>query len=229
MSVIGIIGGMGPESTAYTYIKMIEYCQKRYNAKFDRDFPPIIIYSLPIEDIVENTENEDKILNTLCFGVNKIKTAGATFGFVACNSMQKFIPKLRQSMQMLSIIEEVNVKMQETKIKKVGILGTKTTMDSQLYQKAFEKNGIETVEPREQEKITYAIMEILAGKKSWPEEILLGVVDELKKENIEGIILACTDLPIVLNQENCGIKIFDSAKIIAEASIDKYYTEKTVK
>ncbi len=225
MKAIGIIGGMGPESTAYTYMKMIKYCQKKYKAKFDSDFPPIIIYSLPIEDVVEKRSNEAKIIKRLEFGIEKIKIAGARFGFINCNSMQKFIPKLGKNMEMISIAKEVVAKIKKEKIKKVGILATKKTIEDEVYLKECKRYNIEVIKPKRQEKITLAITKILEGKKALPKKILLRVIKDLRKEKIEGIILACTDLPIVLKEKDCKIKMFDSAKIIAEASIDRYYAE----
>ena len=91
---VGILGGMGPEATASLYLEIVKIFQKKFNAKYDKDFPPFFIYSSPIPDVVENQFNEEILIKLLQEGAKKIESAGANFMVVACNTVQKYLPKI---------------------------------------------------------------------------------------------------------------------------------------
>lgn len=222
--MIGVLGGMGPESTAYTYMRMIRYCQEKYDAMRDSDYPPIFIYSMPTPDVVEKEWSERDLLPLLRQGILKLNSSGADFCIIPCNSVQKFVPKLRKSATILSIVEETLKEAKKNRIGKWGILATGTTIKSQVYQDAFGKAGIDVAIPSdaEQTKVNKAIMAILSGKNfGKARKMLLEVLGSLKRRGTGGAILACTDLPIVL-QDVEGMKLLDTADIIAKAAVDYY-------
>jgi aspartate racemase len=223
--MIGILGGMGPESTAYTYLRMIKYCQERYNAKLDSDFPPILIYSMPIPDVIEKGKIDDiKLYPLLKSGIKRLTSAGADFCIIPCNSVQGFVPELRQEATIISLVEETVKEAKDSQVNCWGILGTEVTLDKGYYQKAFNESGLEVIESdMMQKEVTIVIREILAGKElDDARDRLLGVIENLRNRGAEGIILACTDLPIVL-QEVDGMKLLDNADLIAKAAIDYYF------
>lgn len=224
---IGILGGMGPESTADIYLRMIRYCQEKYNARLDEEFPPIIIYNMPISDVVEK-EYDKNTLKELEVGIKKLVNAGSDFLFIACNTMQKFVPELRKKtpVEILSIVEESLEYAKEKGYKKLGLMATKNTVNSNVYQKIFKKNKLEIVAPEENEQacITKVILEIMSGKKS--NKMLNGLIEitqELRKKGADAIILGCTDLPLILNEENTGIGFLNTSQIIAESAIKKSF------
>ncbi|MDD5022682.1 MAG: amino acid racemase [Candidatus ainarchaeum sp.] len=221
MKTIGVLGGMGPESTVYVYKKMIEFCQKEYGAKYDSDFPQIVIYNLPVPDVVENKGNEEYIIERLKFGMEKLEAAGADFSFIACNSMEKFVPELRKRWSLLSIVEETAKEIDSKGIRKVGLLATDTTIRSNVYQQAMK--GISLILPKNQEEITAAIMEILEGKKEEPNKKILKSIEEFNRLGIDAIILGCTDLPVAIKQDESTVILIDSAEIIAKAAIKKCF------
>ena len=226
MKSIGILGGMGPEATAYIYMQMIRYCQEKYGAKLDQDFPPIVILSLPVPDVVELQNNEQEVLAALVTGMDNLKKAGASFAFIACNSMEKFIPALRERIELLSIVEETVLEVKSQGFKKIGLLATETTLASGRYQTVFESSAIKLLISKKQDVVTTAIREILEGKTQEPKQKLLAVIKELENSGADSIILACTDLPVVLNQKDVSIKLLDTAAIIGKAAIKKYYQRK---
>ena len=77
--MIGVLGGMGPESTAYTYVRMIRYCQEKYGAVRDSDYPPILIYNMPILDVVGQEGSEKELLPLLAQGILKLKEKDRIF------------------------------------------------------------------------------------------------------------------------------------------------------
>ncbi|MBD3209761.1 amino acid racemase [Candidatus Micrarchaeota archaeon] len=223
--MIGMLGGMGPESTAYTYMRMIRCCQQEYGAKLDSDFPPILVYSVPVPDVVNKGSNDAEVFEELRKGVKKLSDAGAGFSFIACNTMQGFIPELRKTAPMLSIVEETVKAAGETGISSWGILATETTIGKGFYQKAFSETGLSVIKPdaESQAKVTSAIRDILAGGRNSPaKEKLLQAVEILRKNGAEGIILACTDLPIVISGKDTGMKTIDTADVIARAAVERY-------
>src|SRR3989344_7697176 len=121
---IGILGGMGAEATVDLYMGIWKYYQDNFGAKYDSDFPPVIIYSVPIPDVVENLENEAKTLQMLQDTAQTLEKAGCDFILIACNSVQFLLSEIRKSVKTPVIgIAQVNAKILKDKgIYKVGIL-----------------------------------------------------------------------------------------------------------
>lgn len=217
---IGILGGMGPEGTVDMYEKIFKYFQDTYNAKYDRDFPPIVIYSVPIPDVVESLENEKQTLEMLSNAAKKLASCGCDFIVIACNTVQFLLDKIRLSVNIPIIgIAEVNVqKIKDNGLKKVGILATETTINKGVYSKEFQKIGIKLVVPsnEDQNTVTEVIMSQLSGKKSGSlTRTLVRVINNLKKAGAEAVLIACTDLPLLIKQKNCQLPLIDCTEIYA--------------
>lgn len=231
--IIGILGGMGPESTAIFYQTLIKQCQKQYGAKYDEDYPEIFIYNLPIPNIVEGLKEPEKTFSMLIKGAQKIDSIGVDVMVMPCNTAHYFYPKMAKSISMpfICIFLATAKKIKSEGFKKVGFLATETTIKYRSYDRDFEKNGIELILPdkNDQEKLTEIIVNILAGLKLGSDrQFLIQIIKRLKEKGAQAIVLACTDLPILLQQENLDIKIFDTVEILAEATI-QYSTGKTGK
>ena len=222
--MIGVLGGMGPESTAYTYRKMIEYCQSKYGDSLDSDFPPILIYSMPVPDVVEDKGNDAEVLACLDSGLGKLEDAGADFSIIPCNSMQGFVPGLRKKYDVLSIVEEAVLEAREMGLAKWGILATEVTIGKGYFQNIFSEAGLSITEPsrQEQARLTLAIRRILAGEKKTPKGLLEEVALSLKEKGAEGLLLACTDLPLVVGGRLSGLETIDTADVIARAAVDRF-------
>ena len=222
--IIGILGGMGPESTAIFYQAIIKQCQKQYGAKYDEDYPEIFIYNLPIPNIVDGLKKPEETLKMLVEGANKIDSIGVDFMVMPCNTAHYFYPGMAKSISMpfICIFLATAKKIREEGYKKVGFLATETTIEYKSFDKDFEKNGIELILPdeRDQKKLTKIIFNILAGKKLKKDKRQLQqIIKNLKRKGAEAIVLACTDIPILLKQEDADIKIFDTVEILAESTV----------
>ena len=222
--VIGVLGGMGPESTAIFYQALIKQCQRQYYAKYDEDYPEIFIYNLPIPDIVEGLRNPDKTLDMLIMGAQKIDSIGVDFMVMPCNTAHYFYPEMAKSISVpfIPIFLATAKKIKSEGYKKVGFLSTETTTKYKSFDKDFEKNGIELIVPNktDQKCVTNIILNILAGEKSDNDrKKLLEIIDRLKENGAEAIVLGCTDLPIILKQEDTDIEVFDTVEILAETTI----------
>ncbi|MEK7171277.1 MAG: amino acid racemase [Patescibacteria group bacterium] len=228
--IIGILGGMGPESTAIFYQAIIKQCQKQYGAKYDEDYPEIFIYNLPIPNIVDGLKKPEETLKMLVEGANKIDSIGVDFMVMPCNTAHYFYPGMAKSISMpfICIFLATAKKIKSEGYRKVGFLATETTIEYKSFDKDFEKNGIELILPdeRDQKKLTKIIFNILAGKKLKKDKRQLQqIIKNLKRKGAEAIVLACTDIPILLKQEDADIKIFDTVEILAESTV-KYATGK---
>jgi len=220
MKTIGILGGMGPESTADLYMKIVKYYQENFNAKYDKDFPPFIIFSIPIPDVVESIENESIVLNMLKNASKKIEENKCDFIIIACNTVQYLLDDIRKSVKIPILgIAEINAKYMKKKFKKVGILSTRVTIEKGIYDKPFQKNGIEIIKPekKEQKIITEVIMNVLAGKITEKDRCKLSkIINNFRKNKAEAVLMACTELPLIITQKDFDISLIDCTQIYAD-------------
>jgi aspartate racemase len=226
MKKIGIIGGIGPESTV-DYYKMIIGAFREQQAL---DYPEIIIYSANLFDIMKILEKKEwgKLVDWLEERVEVLKNAGAEFAVIGANTPHIVFDEVRarSSIPMLSIIEETRKKAQSLGLKKLGLMGTKFTMESDFFQKPFVDRGMVVVVPEreEQELIHYRLFsEIELGiiKDATRKELLSIVKKMIERHSIDSLILGCTELPLILDKDEYGIPFLNTTAIHAE-SIVKY-------
>ena len=213
---IGILGGMGPEATAQLYLKIIKIFQRDYKAVYDDDFPEIIILNWPIKDVVE--KKPITTITELEKGIKKLKKMNVDFIAIPCNSVSSFIPLLRKKckIEIISIIEETIKKINN--LETIGIIATKTTIESKVYEKRLNTKRIIKPNKISQQKITNIILNILRGEKNDEDKkYLIDLINEMKKNGSEKIILGCTDLPLLINNKDS----IDSLQIYAEAIVKK--------
>lgn len=108
---IGILGGMGPEALSDMYMAICKYYQVNFGAKYDKDFPPMIMYSVPIPDVVESIENEQETLVTLIEAAKTLQEDNCDFIVIACNSVQFLLDEIRNkiTVPVIGIAEMVSV------------------------------------------------------------------------------------------------------------------------
>ncbi|MCK4614808.1 MAG: amino acid racemase [Thermoplasmata archaeon] len=221
---IGVLGGMGPDSSILFYRMLIEQCRKQYGARYDHDFPKILIYNLPTPGGIEGTmQARHELLGVLIEGAGYLQSCGIDFIVMPCNSTHCFIKEMRNSVSIpiLSIVEEAAKKVRSKGYKKVGLLATKACVENRIYDDIFGKNGISLTLPdeRAQDKITEVIWNVYDSKNlEGSKKALRHVVEELKIKGAHGVILGCTELPILL-KECPGVELFDTVEILAESTI----------
>jgi len=217
---IGILGGMGAEATVDLYMGIWRYYQDNFGAKYDSDFPPVIIYSVPIPDVVENLENEQLTLSMLQSTAKTLEKGGCHFIVIACNTVQFLLPKIRESVTIpvIGIAETNALYLQDKGYKKVGILATKATIEKKVYEADLSKIGISLISPNEQDQkiVTEVIMTQLAGKTTQREtDQLSQVVSRLKEQGAEAVMLACTDLPLVISRKDTSVSLVNCTETYA--------------
>ncbi|MBC8494763.1 amino acid racemase [archaeon] len=216
---IGILGGMGPEATAELYREIIRIFQKKYGAVYDNDFPEMVILNLPLPDVVENLESDYEIKRVLDYGIKKLISAEVDFIAVPCNTATAFII---DDVFFVNIIAETIKIIKDQKLKKVGILATRTTIGSGLYQKLLKDIKLLIPDSNDQEKITKIIMNILSGEKSSEDKNLLcSMISNMKINGAEKVILGCTELPLLYKGEDT----IDTLAILANAVVKRAITK----
>ena len=223
MKTVGILGGMGPEATAQLYLEIITIFQQRYNAKYDSDFPEMIILNLPLPDVVEEKGNPDTIIELLQQSVKKLEQAGVDFIAVPCNTAMAFLSEMRKvvSVPFVSIVEETAKVVKRTNFTKVGIVATQMTLRSGIYSQAL---GQLLIEPSVDQKrqITKIIMNILAGEKNDEDKKdLQEIILDLRIRGADAVILGCTELPLLFTSEDT----IDTIKVLAEAVVREALAE----
>ena len=226
MKTLGIVGGVGPESTIEYYRTIIALYRAR---KMDGSYPPLIINSIDLKKEVDLATANDLAGMTeyLRAEVENLARAGADFGLIAANTPHIVFDDLqpRSPIPLISIVEAACKAAQARGLKKLGLFGTRFTMQGAFYPKVFSREGIDLVapDPKDQDYIHDKYMNELVPGTFLPEtrENLLAIVDRLKdKIDIDGIILAGTELPLILRDEtHNGIPFLDTMKIHAEAAV----------
>lgn len=224
MKTIGIIGGLGPETTSEFYLDVAFSCQKK--SKTHR--PGIIIASVPLpyeieEDAIAKNKGIERCLPFLIAEAQRLGKAGADLIVMPCNSLHVFIEDIRRSVSVpvLSVVEETVNFLKEQNFKKVGIVSTSATVKNKLYENAFAKEGIVYESPDEfdQVKMGKIIHNLVTGiQKNSDREELIKIIDKFQEKSVDCVVLACTDLQLLIPSHS-GLKIFDTMKIFANASV----------
>lgn len=224
---IGVLGGMGPGASAYMYKLMTELSIKYFTALNNDDFPEIVLHSIPVPDFISDKKNQNNALEMLKNSVIKLNHMDVSFLAIACNTAHILLPDLKKvsKVSFVSMIHEVAQKVKQSKIKKVGILGTPSAINSGLYQKALTKYKIESVIPNNKQQILLdkIIRNVLAGKiKEKDKKQLIGIADSLRLQGVKGIVLGCTELPLIFPSEY-PTHVYNSVAILSMALLRKYY------
>jgi len=231
MKKIGIIGGIGPESTV-DYYKMIIGAFHERQAVFG--YPEIIIYSANLSSLMKILEANDweSLTDWLLEKVVALQKAGAEFAVIGSNTPHIVFDEVRSRspIPMLSIIEETRKNAQKRGFKKLGLLGTRFTMESDFFKKPFEYEEMAVIVPdKEDQKLIHhrLFSEIELGiiKDSTREELLSIVKKMIDRHSIDAVILGCTELPLILNKDEFEIPFLNTTAIHSE-SIVKFCLEK---
>ena len=225
MKTIGLIGGTSWVSTL-EYYKIIN---KTVNEKLgDAHSARLILYSVDFEeDILKNMDNWNNLTDNLIYISKKLEYFGADFLIICANTMHKIIDDIQKSIKIpiLHIADATGIKIVEKRLKKVGLLGTKITMEEDFYKDRLkEQFGIETIVPKENEReiIHKIIHEELTQDiiKESSKQKYKKIINNLAASGAQGIILGCTEIPLLIKQKDIDIPIFDTTSIHAKAAAE---------
>jgi aspartate racemase len=226
MKTLGIIGGVGPESTIDYYRSIISLYRQR---KGDGSYPALIINSIDLEKEVDLVERNqlNELTAYLVEEVEKLARAGAELGLIASNTPHIVFADLhpRSPIPLISIVEATCEAAKTMGLKRVGLFGTRFTMQGSFYPDVFAREGIQLVVP-EVENQNYVhdkyMSELVNGVfLSETREGLLKIVDRLRTtQRIEGLILGGTELPLILTDKtHNGLPILNTTRIHCQAAV----------
>lgn len=227
MRTLGMIGGLGPESTIDYYRSIIARVRAR---KPDAGYPHILINSLDVDKGIAMLDagRLDQLASYLSAGIRSLVSAGAEFGCIAANTPHLVFDEVqRQSaIPLLSIVRATSNHAQSLGLKKVGLFGTGFTMRAAFYADEFQRVGIELVRPSESERefIHRKYIDELLKNQFLDDSRagILRIAQRMRAEDgIEAIVLAGTELPLLLRNSNTDIVMLDTTVIHVEAVVDE--------
>lgn len=220
MKTIGLIGGMSWESTI-TYYQIINNTVKKelgglHSAK-------ILLYSVDFAEIEECQANGawDKSAEILAKAAQNLETAGADFIVICTNTMHKIAPQIQKTINIpiIHIADATAEELKKNGIKRVALLGTKYTMTQDFYKERIINHSIDVIIPNEEdvERINHVIYnELCLGEiNDASRKQFVRVIEELKEIGAEGVILGCTEIGMLVKQEDSPLPVFDTAQIHA--------------
>ena len=227
MKKLGLVGGMGPESTIPYYHDIVYEVQQKVGGDF---FPNFTIESVNVFDVLRlcGEEKYEELTDYLMCAINNLVKSGADFVALSANTPHIVFDKLqeRSSVPLVSIVEATRDEALRLNKRKLGLLGTIFTMTGDFFKEPFTRSGIKIITPTSEE------MELINEKIS--SELELGIVKEetlrsfqkiiarmQEDSGIEAVILGCTELPLLLNDEVSPVPCLDTMKIHIQALVER--------
>jgi aspartate racemase len=222
---IGILGGMSPESTVTYYEEITRTYTKSHG---DYGYPEILIYSVSFQRFVEWQRRADwqAAAREMARCLQTLKKAGADFGLIATNTMHIVFPEVQAAVDMplLSIVDATASAITNSCMKKVGLLGTIFTMREPFYRDGLARHGINVIVPPDdaQERMNRVIFdELCRGEiRSASRDIFLQIVKALAEAGAEGIVLGCTEIPLLIGPGDSPLPLFNTTVLHARKALE---------
>jgi len=227
MKTICLLGGMSWESTLTYYKAINEGVRKELGGLHSAK---IVLYSVDFAEVEElqDTGQWDKAGALLSEAAKGVQCAGADFLLLCTNTMHNVVSQIEENIDIpvLHIADATAEELLRNNVKKVGLLGTKFTMEQDFYKNRIrEKFGIDIIIPDEEEmKTAHNIIyeELCQGIMNYTsEEKILEIIKRLRENGADGVILGCTEIPMIIGQEDTDIPLYDTTLIHADAAVKK--------
>ena len=229
MKKVGLVGGIGPVSTLDYYTGIINGFRARAN---DGNYPEIVINSINMTEMLTYVANKDwdTLVNILLNAIQNLADAGAKIAAIASNTPHIVFDRVQKEskLPLISIVEATCKQVHAEGCKKIVVIGTRFTMSSGLYADAFRKFGIAAIVPSEdeQEVIHGIIFPKLEDGIVVPEDKakMLAISNGLlANHHADGLILGCTELPLMIKDNDLDTLIFNTTQIHIEAIVDALF------
>jgi aspartate racemase len=221
---IGILGGLTAESTLLYYQHIFKSYEEQYG---DLGYPEMIIYDVSFQRFADwmNVEDWDSIEKALLDGLKRLHAAGADFAVIATNTMHILYDRLeaRSPIPLISIVDATAEAIKCEGLKVVGLMGTRFTMEKPFYVEGLRRHGVEAVVPDEGDRdyINRVVFQELARGMLLPDsrDHFLAIIDRLMGRGAQGIVLGCTEIPLLVEPQHTDVKLFNTALIHAERAL----------
>lgn len=245
MKTVGIVGGIGPESTIEYYRFIIEGYRERQGGTVilpvdshaqdarSTSYPSIVINSVDLDRLIKwiNAGELGPFTDYLVESVGKLAAAGADFAVLAANTAHIVFDQIRERTQipLISIAEATYDEARALGLKRLGLLGTRFTMEAKFYPEVFARGGLEIVTPNEPERVF--INEKYFGELlknvflPATRDELLDIINQMKeRDTIDGLILGGTELPLILRDAKCDLPFLDTTRIHVAQIVEELLT-----
>lgn len=231
MKRLGIIGGIGPESTVVYYRALVAAGRKRLGGTS----PPLLINSIDVQTVLHLAEEDlSGLRDYLVSEISFLARGGASLALIAGNTPHIVFDEVRQRspIELVSIVEATRDAVRKRGLTRLALLGTKFTMQGRFYSDVFLQSGIELICPSEEEQAFVHDMYVgeLLKNRFLPEtlERMLVLIQTLKeRDSVEGVILAGTELPLLLTSDSaCGIPLLDTTRIHVMTAVEQAWGER---
>jgi aspartate racemase len=226
MRRLGIVGGLGPESTIDYYKSLVEVWRRQ---RGDGSYPPLIIDSLDVQKGIAflNAGDLDSLTAYLVESVQRLARGGAELALISANSPHLVFDRVRDAspIPMLSIVEALSSAAASRGMKRLALFGTRFTMQSPMYPDVLRRDGIEVVTPSDEEQAFIHekyLGELIPGIfRDETRDGLVAIIAAIKaRDAIEAVILGGTELPLILREpEYGGVAMLDTTRIHVEAAV----------
>ena len=229
MNKIGLIGGMGPESTVDYYNSIIDSFKESNRGILN--YPEIIIYSVNLSEFLNlmKAKEYDKIVDLLVDKLNALKNAGADFAAITANTPHILFDRIneRAPLPLISIVEATCEEVRRQGLKKPGLFGTGFTMNGTFYQEVFGRYNIPVLVPDEDDRRIineklFSEIELGIFKKETRSLLVVLIQKMVRDQGIDSMILGCTEFPLILTEpEYAGVPMLNTTRIHVDAILKK--------
>lgn len=225
MKTIGIVGGLAWQSSAEFYRIINELINKKLGGQHSCK---CVMYSVDLDPILtlRDDDNWDELENIIGDAINRVEAAGADFTVIVSNTMHKTVEAVRPRVTkpILHIAEATAKAVLERGFRVVGLMGTKFTLTQDFYKAKMEMDyGIKILVPHEEDIafIHRVIYEELDFSILNPESAarFVRIIEKMACQGAEGVILGCTEIPLLVKQEDTEVPLFDTTTLLAEAAV----------
>ena len=226
MKTIGLIGGTSWESTLEYYRIINETVREKKGKEHSARILMHSIDFIDVKNFIDKQDFQGLTSFMISLAVN-LEKAGADCILICANTIHMLADEVQSKIDipLIHIVDATAAVIKEKKMNKVGLLGTAFTMEKEFYKgRMKDKHHIETIIPNEDDRkfIQYLIFEELFSgiRNTVSKKRMLSIVDDLSKQGAEGIIMGCTELPLIVQQEDTVIPLLDTVEIHAKAAVD---------
>lgn len=229
MKTIGLIGGMSWESSLLYYRLINEGIKRRLGGLHSAR---LLMYSVdfaPIEEL-QHAGDWDATAEILADAARRLEAGGADFFLIGTNTMHRVAEQVAAAVDMplLHIAEATAKVLHGDGVSRIGLLGTAFTMELDFYRNRIESSGIDVVVPELHDRqMVHDIIyqELCLGKvDADSRDVYLAVIDRMRGENIDGVILGCTEIGMLIQQQHTDLKLYDTTAIHAEQAVAQALT-----
>jgi aspartate racemase len=231
MKTIGLIGGMSWESSIEYYRLINETTKAELGGLHSAKSIMVSVDFAEIE-ILQYEGRWDEAAQRLINAAKSLESSGADFIVICTNTMHKVAEEIQASIQipLLHIADGTAQKVKEVGIQRIGLLGTRFTMEEEFYKGRLAKNfGLEVLVPNAQEReIVHRVIydELVVGEiRQTSKERYLEIIEHLIGDGAQGVILGCTEIGLLIHDGDCQVPLFDTARIHAEAAVEYALTQ----